>query len=62
MWQTAETVVREGYDAVERGEIVHVTGGVNRFIKALTKLLPDRLTLWLSARESKRYRALEASY
>lgn len=60
MWQTAEAVVREGYEAVERGTVVHVTGGVNRFIKALTKLLPDRLTLWLSARESKRYRSLEA--
>ena len=61
MWQTAEAVVREGYEAVERGEVVHVTGGVNRFIKAMTKLLPDRLALWLSARESKRYRALEAN-
>ncbi|WP_130618783.1 SDR family NAD(P)-dependent oxidoreductase [Dyella amyloliquefaciens] len=60
MWQTAEAVVREGYDAVERGEIVHVTGGVNRFIKALVKLLPDRLALSLSARESRRYRALES--
>lgn len=60
MWQTAEDVVREGYEATERGDIVHVTGGVNRFIKALAKLLPDRLALWLSARESKRYRALEA--
>jgi short-subunit dehydrogenase len=58
MWQTAEVVVREGHDAVERGEVVHVTGGMNRFIKALVKLLPDRLALWLSARESKRYRAL----
>ena len=60
MWQTAEDVVREGYEAAERGDIVHVTGGVNRFIKALAKLLPDRWALWLSARESKRYRALEA--
>ncbi|RDI99463.1 SDR family NAD(P)-dependent oxidoreductase [Dyella solisilvae] len=58
MWQTAEAVVREGHDAVERGEVVHVTGGVNRFIKALVKLLPDRLALWLSGRESKRYRDL----
>ncbi|MDR3446653.1 SDR family oxidoreductase [Dyella sp.] len=62
MWQSAEAVVREGYEAAERGDIVHVTGGVNRFIKALTKLLPDRFTLWLSARESKRYRALEATH
>jgi short-subunit dehydrogenase len=59
MWQKAEVVVREGHDAVERGEVVHITGGVNRFIKALVKLLPDRFTLWLSARESKRYRAVE---
>ncbi|WP_266171105.1 SDR family NAD(P)-dependent oxidoreductase [Dyella subtropica] len=56
MWQTAEDVVREGCDAAERGEVVHVTGRVNRFIKSLVKLMPDRLALWLSARESKRYR------
>ena len=59
MWQDAVTVVREGIAAVERGEAVHVTGRVNRAIKALTKLTPDRLALWLSARESKRYRQLD---
>ncbi|WP_430389764.1 SDR family NAD(P)-dependent oxidoreductase [Dyella sp. 20L07] len=59
MWQTAECVVQEGYEAVERGDVVKVTGVVNRFIKLLVKLLPDRLSLWLTARESKRYRALE---
>ena len=58
MWQTAEAVVREGHDAVERGAAVHVTGRVNRFIKGLVKLLPDKFALWLSARESKRYRNL----
>jgi len=56
MWQTAEEVVRQGCDAAERGEVVHITGRVNRFIKSLVKLMPDRLALWLSARESKRYR------
>jgi len=61
MWQTAEAVVREGVEATERGEVVRVTGGVNRFIKAMMKLLPDSFTLWLSARESKRYRALEST-
>ncbi|NUO73069.1 MAG: SDR family oxidoreductase [Frateuria sp.] len=59
MWQDAGTVVREGIEAVERGEVVHVTGRVNRTIKALAKLLPDRLALRLSARESKRYRQLD---
>ncbi|MBP1473162.1 SDR family oxidoreductase [Frateuria sp. MAH-13] len=59
MWQDADTVVREGIEAVERGEPVHVTGRVNRAIKALAKLTPDRLALWLSARESRRYRQLD---
>lgn len=59
MWQDAAVVVREGIAAVERGETVHVTGRVNRTIKALAKLAPDRLALWLSARESKRYRQLD---
>ena len=59
MWQDAASVVREGIAAVERGEAVHVTGRVNRAIKALAKLTPDRLALWLSARESKRYRQLD---
>lgn len=59
MWQDAQTVAREGIDAVERGEAVHVTGRVNRAIKAMAKLMPDRLALWLSARESRRYRQLD---
>jgi len=59
MWQDAQAVVREGIEAAERGEVVHVTGRVNRAIKALAKLTPDRLALWLSARESRRYRQLD---
>lgn len=59
MWQNADTVVAEGIAAVERGEIVHVAGRVNRAIKAFAKLLPDRLGLRLSARESRRYRKLD---
>jgi hypothetical protein len=59
MWQDAEAVVREGIDAVERGTVVQVTGRINRTIKALAKLMPDRLALWLSARESRRYRQLD---
>lgn len=59
MWQEADVVVREGIEAVERGEAVHVTGRINRTIGALAKLAPERLALWLSARESKRYRRLD---
>ncbi|GAB2582838.1 SDR family oxidoreductase [Dyella jejuensis] len=61
MWQSAQAVVQEGIDAVERGEAVHVTGRVNRTIKALFKLMPDRLALKMSARQSKRYRAQDSS-
>lgn len=59
MWMQADEVARQGLDAVERGEIVHVNGRANRMIKALNKLLPDNLALRLSARHSNRYRVLE---
>ncbi|MGA0585608.1 SDR family NAD(P)-dependent oxidoreductase [Dyella sp. KRB-257] len=56
MWLTAEEVAREGIEAVERGAVVHVPGRVNRAIKAIAESLPDRLALWLSHRQSGRYR------
>jgi short-subunit dehydrogenase len=42
MWMDAADVVRDGLAAVDRGETVHVSGRVNRAMKALFKLLPDR--------------------
>ncbi len=59
MWMEAERVVREGLDAVERGRVVYVPGRINRAIKAVAEVLPDRLTLHLSARHSRAYRAQE---
>lgn len=59
MWMTAEDVAREGLDAIERGEIVHVTGRANRAIKALIKLLPDRFGMKLVQRRSKDFRVQE---
>ncbi len=56
MWLTAEDVVRQGIAAVERGDAVYIPGRVNRLIKIVIQLMPDRLAMWLSARESKRYR------
>lgn len=56
MWLSADEVVRQGIDAVERGDAVYVTGRVNRFIKAVVSLMPDRLAMHLSARQAKRYR------
>jgi short-subunit dehydrogenase len=56
MWQNADEVVAEGIAAVERGDAVHVTGRVNRFIKSVFKLMPDKLALRISARQARRYR------
>ncbi|RAN81572.1 dehydrogenase [Bacillus sp. SRB_336] len=56
MWLSAEDVVRQGIAAVERGDAVYIPGRVNRAIKTIIQLMPDRLALWLSARESRRYR------
>lgn len=57
MWLHADEVARQGIEAVERGEAVWVTGRVNRAIKALVKLLPDRLALRMVQRRSKHFRA-----
>jgi|SRR5690348_6849616 short-subunit dehydrogenase len=56
MWLSAQEVVRHGIAAVERGVSVYIPGRVNRLIKTIVQLMPDQLAMWLSARESKRYR------
>jgi short-subunit dehydrogenase len=58
MWMKAEDVAREGVDAWERGEIVWVPGKVNRMIKTLTSLMPDRMALRVVAKRSKDFRKL----
>ncbi|MHB8448373.1 MAG: SDR family NAD(P)-dependent oxidoreductase [Rudaea sp.] len=57
MWMRAEDVARIGLDAAERGEIVCITGRVNRAIKSLFKLLPDRFALRSMQKRSKNFRA-----
>jgi len=56
MWMDADAVVRDALDAVARGESVRVSGRVNRAIKALFKLLPDRVGAALIARQGKDFR------
>lgn len=56
MWLTSEEVVRQGIAAVERGDAVYIPGRVNRLIKSMIELMPDKLALYLSAQQAKRYR------
>ncbi|MBL0165569.1 MAG: SDR family oxidoreductase [Xanthomonadales bacterium] len=56
MWMDAETVVRQGLDAVGRGDAVHINGRVNRMIKSVLKLIPDRLALYLMGMQSRKFR------
>jgi uncharacterized protein len=56
MWMSAEEVVTQGLDAVERGDIVYVNGRLNRIIKTLFKLLPDSLALKMIESRSKDFR------
>lgn len=59
MWMGGERVVREGLDAVERGRAAYIPGRINRTIKAVNELLPDRLALHLAAKHSKSYRVTD---
>jgi short-subunit dehydrogenase len=59
LWMAAETVVRDALDATDRGEVVRVSGRVNRAIKRLFKLLPDRLALRLIDQRGKDFRATD---
>jgi short-subunit dehydrogenase len=59
LWMDADTVVQQGLDAVERGDAVHVNGRINRAIKTMFKLLPDRLALRMIGKKSKDFRRKE---
>jgi hypothetical protein len=56
MWRDADAVVRDALAAVERGDSIRVSGRANRAIKALFKLLPDRVGAALIARQGKDFR------
>lgn len=56
MWSDASDVVRQGLAAVECGRVVCVPGHVNRAIKLLMDVLPDRASLALVGRRAKHFR------
>lgn len=59
MWMRADAVVRQGLGAVERGRAICVPGRVNRTIKRVMELLPDRVALALVASRARHFRVSE---
>jgi short-subunit dehydrogenase len=59
MWMTAEEVVSYGLESVlgDKPRVLAIPGRVNRFIAQLMRLMPRRLAMWLTQRESRRWRA-----
>ena len=51
MWMDADTVARQAYDAVTRGDVVYVNGWKNRGIVLLARYAPD----WLIQKALKRF-------
>ncbi len=56
MWLDADTVAREGYDAVMRGRFVYVNGAVYRAIVFLVRHLPESWVLRAVLRQSRKFR------
>lgn len=56
LWMDADTVARMGIDAVERGDLRCVTGGMNRAIVGLSKYLPESVARALIERRAKDFR------
>jgi short-subunit dehydrogenase len=58
MWMNADEVVRYGIESVMRNppRVVAVPGRANRFIAMLARKLPQKVTQWLTQRESRRWR------
>lgn len=58
MWLDADTVVEQGYRAVEASRAVCVTGFPNKLIATICKVVPDGWVLGFVGRRAKRFRRL----
>jgi short-subunit dehydrogenase len=58
MWQDADVVARDAYDAVMRGRIVRIPGRANRGLSVLARLLPDSLVTAVVRRQGRKFRAV----
>ncbi len=56
MWMSAEEVVAQSVQAAERGELVYINGGVNRFIVRAMRYLPRKLGYWLMNKRASDFR------
>jgi uncharacterized protein len=56
MWMDAESVARDGYRAVMRGDLVRVPGRVNRALALTARLAPRSLVTAVVKRESRKWR------
>lgn len=56
MWQNADAVARDGYDAVMRGRVIRVPGRANRTLSVMARLLPDTLVTAVVRRHGRRFR------
>lgn len=59
MWMPAEPVVRQGIEAVNRGQPVIVPGLVNKGMATLTRILPEPLGRAMVRSQGKRFRRIE---
>ncbi|MFN8177961.1 MAG: SDR family oxidoreductase [bacterium] len=60
MWMDAETVARQGYEAVMRGDPICVNGAWNRFVVTVCRLLPASAIRALSPSAALRRKAFQA--
>ena len=56
LWMDADTVARQGLEAVMAGKRIHVTGRVNRTIATLVKYMPQFVVDRVGRKTAKRYR------
>ena len=56
MWMDADTVARQGYDAVMRGKMVYVNGRVNRAIAYLSRVMPQWIVMMAVKRTAGTFR------
>jgi hypothetical protein len=59
MWMAAEPVVRQGIEAVNRGQPVIVPGLVNKGMATLSRILPEPLGRAMVRSQGKRFRKID---